>query len=184
LELKQISIRELVAVASGSRTFCANMMAGARPPGLHAATLRVGLFWLANEADTFILHNRWVGGDVWSEELDDYTTPVWETVVLHAGTDAFNRFLLGPDAGRLAWPRGLLIWSPAAAEPLIHDGVPIALGVGGALVYTTSLDAALYDFLVELHLASPAGDWRLMRSAQAPSGFSLRRGEATYQESD
>lgn len=150
---------------------------------LHTKSSReVGVLFLADDADTFVLHNRWVGGDVWSEELGDYTDPIWETVILRSSAAAFGDVAAGPEStGRLEWSGGSIAWNASAIEVLAEGPQPVALGVAGALVYTTSCGGTPYECLVELDLPSVADHWQLKRSLMGPSGFTLARAEAAMQ---
>jgi len=186
LELKQVTIRELVTVATGSPRFhVKHMPAATLRSELHTENSReVGLFCLADETDTFILHNRFVGGDQWSDELTDYSAPVWETVVLRSGPDIFEGIATGPTStGQLKWAGGSIGWNTVEVELLLQRTQPVPLAVSGALVYTTSFERAPYEFLIELELVGPMGGWRLMRSAMGPSGFTLATGETTFKRS-
>jgi hypothetical protein len=175
-----------VAVATGAPRFRLKHM----PTATRMSELRteisgeIGLFCIADESDTFILHNRFVGGDAWRKELGNYTDAIWETVVLRSSTGAFEELATGHDStGRLEWSGGSIAWSGATVELLLHDGAPVIFGVGGALVYTTSLDGTAHEFLVELELAGSEGEWRLKRSAIGPNAFALARHEPAAQAS-
>lgn len=184
MDLDQISIRELVTVAAGPPRFRVKLMPTMTLRSeLHTQSSReVGALFLADDADTFVLHNRWVGGDVWSEELGDYTDPIWETVILRSSAATFKDVAAGPEStGRLEWSGGTIAWNTAAIEVLAEGPQPVALGVAGALVYTTSSGGTPYEFLVELDLPSVADHWQLKRSLMGPSGFTLARVEAAMQ---
>jgi hypothetical protein len=184
LDLDQVSMGELVTVAAGPPRFRAKLMPTMTLRSeLHTQSSReVGVLFLADDADTFVLHNRWVRGDVWSEELGDYTNPIWETVVLRSSAATFENVAAGPEStGRLEWSGGRIAWNTAAIDVLAEGRQPVALGVAGALVYTTSSEGAPHEFLVELDLPSAADHWQLKRSLMGPSNFTLARIEATIQ---
>ena len=184
--LKQVTIRELVTVATGSPRFrVKHMPTSTLRPELHTENSReIGLFCLSDETDTFILHNRFVGGDLWSDELGDYSAPVWETVVLWTGPDIFEDITTGSTStGQLEWAGGSIRWNTVGVELLLQQTEPVSLAVRGALVYTTSFDHAPCEFLVELELVGPMGEWRLTRSIMGPSGFTLATGELTVKPS-
>lgn len=180
VELAQISIGELVATAAGQPRFRVKYMpTQTLRSELHTATSRVvGLLCLSDETHTFILHNRWVGGDEFDPATGDYTEPVWETVVLRTTAEAFQAIPTGADSTcRLEWPGGLIQWNSVLVEALAECGEPVVVGVGGALAYTTATGGRPHEFLVELELPSSAGDWRLERLS-APSEFVLARHSA------
>ncbi|WP_231733181.1 hypothetical protein, partial [Phenylobacterium sp. CCH12-B4] len=177
VNLAQISIGEFVAAAAGQRRFRVNYMpTQTLRSELHtAASHVVGLFCLSDEAHTFILHNRWVGGDELDTATGDYTEPVWETVVLRATAEAFEAMPTGAESTcRLEWPGGVIQWNTVSVEALTERGEPVVVGVGGALAYTSGVDGRPHEFLVELELPGSAGDWRLERSS-TPSQFVLAR---------
>lgn len=172
---QQISLGEFVARAAGRPRFRAKH----KPTQTDRRELPtdsswpVGLFCLADETDAFILHNRFVGGDVWSPELSDYTDPVWETVVLRSTADAFTAIPAGPDSThRIEWSGGSVQWNSVLVEPLTHLDQSVTLGVGGALIYTTSNHGRQHEFMVELELPSATGAWRLKQGSD-PSAFTL-----------
>lgn len=165
-------------MASGAPRFRAKHMPTATlRPELHTETSReIELFCLADDTDTFILHNWFVGGDVWSDELGDYTQPVWETVVLRSSVGTFENIATGPESiGRLEWSDGSIAWNTTAVELLQHRGDAVTFAIAGALVHTTNRDGSLHDFLVELELTSQRDEWRLKRSGMGPSSFTLAR---------
>lgn len=172
--LKQISVREFVAAAAGARRFRAKVIpvGAVTPEHDPGASQSLTLLSLADDRDTFILHNRFVSGDEWSEELGDYTDPLWETVTLRSGPELFESTAPGLEwlGGSFAWNNGL--------ELLMHGGTPATFAVGGALTYAFSPDGSPYEFLVELELTGPAGAWRLKRS-MGPAVFRLVRGANT-----
>jgi hypothetical protein len=176
LKLKQVTIRELVAATTASPRFrIKHQPMIADLPQHHTPISReTSLFCLADETDTFILHNRFVGGDTWSDDLGDYSTPVWETVVLHSGSEVFENIAAGVDNHcRLDWPGGSIMFNTVSVERLMRGTEPASLAVSGALVYTTVFEGAPCEFLVELELVGPLGEWRLSRSAIGPGGFTL-----------
>ena len=186
MELDQTSMREFVAIAAGSPRYRVKYMPTATlRPELHTETCReIALFCLADDTDTFILHNRWVGGDDWNEELAEYTAEIWETVVLRSSADMFENIATGPDSTlRLEWSNGVIAWNTAEVELLLHDGNPVTFAVGGALSYTTSLDGTPHEFLVGLEFTGPVDEWRLKRSGTGPGGFALARREPTSRAS-
>lgn len=179
--LEQVSIGEFVAAAAGKPRFQAKYMpTQTLNRELHTETSRlIGMFTLADEADTFILHNRFVGGDVWSPELGDYTDPIWETIVLRSTAEAFAAIPTGSDSTcRIEWGGGFLQWCAASVELFTHRSEPVIFGVSGALAYTIGVDGSANEFLVDLELPSSAGEWRLRRSS-APSDLVLARHGAT-----
>jgi len=179
--LDQVTMGEFLAVAAGSPRFRGKYMpTQTLGQELHTEASRlVGLFCLADDADTFILHNRWVGGDVWSPELSDYTDPIWETVVLRSTADTFAAIPTGPDSTyRIEWSSGVIQWNTASVEELAHGGEQVTLGVSGALTYTTATEGNPHEFLVELELPSLSGEWRL-RQSSTPSAFILARNAAS-----
>lgn len=186
MDLDQVSIRQFVAVAGGSPRFRAKFMPTLTlRPELHTeASREVELFFLADDNDTFILLNRWVGGDVWSEELGDYTNPVWETVVLRSRAAMFESIATGPKStGHLEWPGGNTGWDTVALELFVQGAEPVAFAVEGALVYTTSIEGAPHDFLVELDLTGPTNAWQIRRSIMGPAAFTLAQMETPSQRS-
>jgi len=177
--LGQITIGEFVAATAGPPRFRVKYMpTQTLSRELHTETSRlVGMFCLADDSQTFILHNRWVGGDVWSPELGDYTDPIWETVVLRSDVKAFERIPTGPHSThRIEWAAGVIQWNTVAVEPFAFGGENVTLGVSGALSYTAAIDGSPHEFLVELELTSLIGEWRLARSS-GPSAFVLARHE-------
>jgi hypothetical protein len=186
LVLEQVTMRELVTVATGSPRFELKLMPVATANSeLHTAARReIKLLCLADGTDTFILHNRFVGGDVWSDELGDYTDPVWETVVLHSGREMFEAIPTGPDStGRLEWSGGSISWNTVAVEWLREGPEPVLLAAKGAHIYTTCFDGNPCEFLVDLELFGPMGEWRLTRSLMGPSSFTLVTGEPSLEPS-
>jgi len=178
--LNQITIGEFVAAAAGPPRFRAKYIPQQTlSRELHTETSRlVGMFCLADDTQTFILHNRCIGGDVWSPELNDYTDPVWESVILRSDAEAFEGIPTGPDSThRIEWAGGVIQWNTVSVESFAFAGEKVTLGVNGALAYTTGIDGSPHEFLVELELTSPGGDWRLGRSS-SPSAFVLARHEA------
>ena len=179
--LEQVSIGEFVAATAGLPRFHAkHMPTQTLRQELHTEASRlIALFCLADDADTFILHNRWVGGDVWSPELGDYTDPIWETVILRSTSEAFGAIPTGPDSTyRIEWSGGVIQWNTVGVELVTLLGEPVTFGVQGALAYTTGIDGSPHEFLVELELPSISGEWRL-KQASAPSDFLLARHVAT-----
>lgn len=181
VRLDQVSIGEFVAATVGQPRFRAKYMpTQTLRRDLHTEVSRlIALFCIADDADTFILHNRWVGGDDWSPDQGDYTDPIWETVVLRAPAEAFGAIPTGPDSiYRMEWSDGVIQWNAVSVEPFTHLGEPVTFGVSGALAYTTGIEGSPYEFLVELELSSLVGEWRLKQSSD-PSSFVLARHAAT-----
>jgi hypothetical protein len=149
-------------------------------PELHTSTHReIGVFCLGDENDTFVLLNLFVGGDAWSEEINDYSAPIYETVVLRAGPDVFEEITTGPNStANLEWAGGSGGWNTVPVELLLQNTELVLLAVNGAQVYTTCFEGAPHDFLVELELFSPIGEWRLSRSVVLPNFFALVSGQA------
>lgn len=147
---------------------------------LHTDSSRlIELICLADDTDAFILFNFFVDGDVWSPELGDYTDPAWETVVLRSTVDAFTEIPTGPDGTyRIEWAGGLILGAAVGVDLLTYLGQPVILGVRGALAYTKCSNSSPKEFLFELDLPSPMGDWRLERSS-SPGAFTLIRHAAT-----
>ncbi|WP_337186104.1 hypothetical protein [Phenylobacterium sp.] len=179
--LEQVSIGEFVAAAAGPPRFRAkHMPTQTVSQELHTEVSRlIALFCIADDTDTFILNNRWVGGDIWSQELADYTDPIWETVVLRSSAKTFEAIPTGPDSVcRMEWAGGFVQWNAVAVEPFTYLGEPVTFGVGGALAYATAVDGRPHELLVELELPSRLGEWRLRRSP-TPSAFVLARHAVT-----
>lgn len=177
VRLDQVSIGEFLAAAAGQPRFrVKHMPTQTLRRDLHTEASRlISLLCLADDVNTFILHNRWVGGDVWSPELGDYTDAIWETVVLRSSAEAFAAIPTGPDSThRMEWSGGVIQWNTVSVELLTDLGEPVTFGVSGALAYTTGIDGSPHEFLIELELPSLAGEWRLKQSS-APSDFVLAR---------
>lgn len=173
-------MRELVTVATGAPRFRVKYMPmSTLRAELHTEDSReIGLFCLADEINTFILLNRFVGGDTWSDEPGDYSDPVWETVVLRSEPDVFENIATGPTStGRLEWAGGSFGWNTVAVEPLLHGTEQVTVAVRGALVYMASFDGAPCEFVVEVELYGPTGEVRLKRSVTGPNSFTLATSE-------
>lgn len=176
MELNQGSMREFVAVATGSSRFRVKLMPTATLHSeLHTETSReIRLLCLADDTYTFILHNKWVDGDDWSEELGDYTAMSGRQLSSARAWTPLTGWRQGPTA-QPEWSDGSIAWNAVPVELLPGDEAPATFAVGGALVYTTGLAGTPHEFLVELELTGPAEEWRLRRSAMGPAGFTLAR---------
>lgn len=179
--LDQVAVGEFVAASAGPPRFRAKYMPTQTLRGeLHTDASRlIGMFCLTDEVDTFILHNRWVGGDVWNPDLNAYTDAIWETVVLRSSADTFAAIPTGPDSTcRIEWSGGVIQWNACPVELFAHGEEQVTFGVSGALAYTTAIEGKPHEFLVELELPGLTGDWRL-RQSSAPSDFVLALHQAT-----
>jgi hypothetical protein len=169
-------LREFVVAASGAPRFRAKFgPTGTLFPDLHTPTSReVGWLCLADDRNMFLLHNRWVGGDVWSDELGDYTDPAWETVVLRAPASTYDEMPVGDESTyQLECSEASIGWNNCRVEELKAGEIAAILGVAGVTAYTVSFDAKPCEFLIELDLPGLAGSWQLRRSSQGPTAFTL-----------
>lgn len=133
---------------------------------------------MADDANTFVLLNEQVAGDVLSPELGGYTDIVAQTVVLRSTADAYAEIPEGPNSTyELEWSENCVVsWNTCPIEPFMSGEYPVTFSVRGALVYATCFEDKLYEFISELELSSREGEWRLR-----PSGteFTLARFDPT-----
>ncbi len=183
MTLTAVSISELVVAAAGKPRFRVKYMPTLTVRAeLHTEkSHEIGLFCIADDERTFVLGNRWIGGDEWSSELQDYTAPIWETVALRSTAGLFDEIPTGAGSTyKLEWPDGVISWNTVGLEVLAIGEEPVLLAVEGARVAIIAFDGKPYEFITELWLVGTQGNWQLKRSTYGPDGYTLVRGEPTY----
>ncbi len=180
LSAEQISLGEFLVATAGPPRFQAKLLRNetARVDLHTEVSSEIGVFFMADQSDAFILLNRWAGGDAWSSELNNYTEPAWESVVLRTSVDRVDDIPTGSTRNlRVDWPGGVFNVGGGLFEPFLVNSCPMIFSIGGVLAYTTAIADASYEFLVDLELVGDTEEWRLKRSSRGPNGFTLARHE-------
>ncbi|OYX33088.1 MAG: hypothetical protein B7Y99_07855 [Caulobacterales bacterium 32-69-10] len=175
MSLQKLSIREFLEAASGTTPFealYAPVGYAITPP--REERIQIGHLWLSDGLRAFVIFNCFVG-EAPSEIEGGYPEPFYETVILSMPLERFAEIQPGPSVSyEYQWDDWKSGTAGALVERLSWKGSDVRLGAKSATIYTVRFEGRWLEYLTELELPSPEGNW-LWSQASSPMSALLHR---------